>query len=88
MIRKPAPLEIYSFKGFHNRAINDELPTYDDLLYMDYKSISAWVKKSKPDDVAGVIYDLIDQIQYYEDEQYYTDRLDLDAPLDRTPYHY
>jgi len=90
VIRKPAPLEVYSFFGAHNRARNDDLLSYDNLVYMDYRAMTAWVKKSKPEDVARVIYDLIDQIQYFENEQYYGIETGYndDNPLDRTPYHY
>ena len=87
--RKPAPLEIYSYFGAHNRAINDDLLSYDDLMYMDYKSLLKWIKNAKPEEIAGTIYDLIDQVQYLEDAQYYyTDGLEPDAQLDRTPYAY
>jgi hypothetical protein len=91
VVRKPEPRPLYSFYGAHNRTMSHDLPTYDDLLYTDFKSMLKWVKSAKPDDVASVIYDLVDQIQYMEEAQYYPmDAMndDLDAPLDRTPYHY
>jgi len=90
-VRKPEKRKQYSFYGAHNRLTTDDLPTYDDLLYTDYKSMLKWVKSAKPDDIADVIYDLVDQLQYMEDQQYfYADEPmnDHDAPLDRAPYHY
>jgi hypothetical protein len=91
VVRKPEPRPLYSFYGAHNRTMSHDLPSYDDLLYTDFKSMLKWVKSAKPDDIASVIYDLVDQIQYMEEAQYYPmDAMndDLDAPLDRTPYHY
>ena len=89
VVRKPEPRRTYSYSGFHNRAINDDLISYDDLMYMDYKTLLKWIKTAKPDEIAGTIYDLIDQIQYLEDAQYYyADGLEPDAQPDRTPYAY
>lgn len=89
VVRKPEPRQTYSFYGSRSRAINDDLLSYDDLMYMDYKSLLKWIKNAKPDEIAGTIYDLIDQVQYLEDAQYYyTDGLEPDAQLDRTPYAY
>lgn len=88
-VRKPEPRPTYSFYGSHKHAMNDDLPSYDDLLYMDYRTLLKWISKAKPDEIAGVMYDMIDQIQYLEDSQYYyTDGLDQDERLDRTPYAY
>ena len=89
-VRKPEPRRTYSFFGAHNRTIIDDLPTYDDLLYTDYKSMLKWVKSAKPEDIANVIYDLVDQIQYIEEQHYYNmDAMNDDGDLlDRAPYHY
>jgi hypothetical protein len=58
-------------------------------MYMDYKSLLKWIKSAKPDEIAGTIYDLIDQVQYLEDAQYFTpSEYDQDERLDRTPYAY
>lgn len=89
-VRKPEPRRTYSFFGAHNRTIIDDLPTYDDLLYSDYKSMLKWVKNAKPEDIANVIYDLVDQMQYLEEQHYYNaDAMNDDGDLlDRAPYHY
>jgi hypothetical protein len=90
-VRKPEPRRSYSFYGAHNRTMSHDLPNYEDLLYTDYKSLLKWVKSAKPDDIAGVIYDLVDQIQYMEEMQYYNaDAMndEHNGYLDRTPYHY
>lgn len=88
-IRKPEPRRTYSYFGAHNRAINDDLIGYDDLMYMDYKTILKWIKTAKPEEIAGTIYDLIDQVQYLEDAQYFTpSEYDQDERLDRVPYAY
>ena len=88
-VRKPEPRRTWSYFGAHNRAINDDRLDYEDLLYSDHKTIVNYIKKSKPEDVANLIYDLVDQIQFLEDGHYnaYQDGQDYDA-LDRTPYHY
>ena len=91
VVRKPEPRPLYSFYGAHNRTMSHDLPSYDDLLYTDYKSLLKWVKGAKPDDIAGVIYDLVDQIQYMEEQQYYNmDAMndEHDTRLDRTPFAY
>ena len=91
VVRKPEPRPQYSFYGAHNRTMSHDVPSYEDLLYTDYKSMLKWVKSAKPDEITNVIYDLVDQIQYMEEAQYYPmDAMndDLDAPLDRAPYHY
>jgi hypothetical protein len=89
VVRKPEPRRSYSFYGTHNRAMNDDLLRYEDIMYMDYKSLLKWIKSAKPDEIAGTIYDLIDQVQYLEDAQYFTpSEYDQDERLDRTPYAY
>lgn len=87
--RKPEKRQAYSFFGSHNRLTTHELPSYDDLVYSDYKTMLKWVKSANPEDIANVIYDLTDQIQYMEDQHYYAEAMnDPDAELDRVPYHY
>ena len=88
-VRKPEPRRTYSFYGAHNRTMIDDLLRYEDIMYMDYKSLLKWIKSAKPDEIAGTIYDLIDQVQYLEDAQYFTpSEYDQDERLDRTPYAY
>ena len=89
VVRKPEPRRTYSYFGAHNRAINDDLLRYEDIMYMDYKSLLKWIKTAKPEEIAGTIYDLIDQVQYLEDAQYFTpSEYDQDERLDRVPYAY
>jgi hypothetical protein len=89
VVRKPEPRQTYSYFGAHSRAMNDDLLRYEDIMYMDYKSLLKWIKSAKPDEIAGTIYDLIDQVQYLEDAQYFTpSEYDQDERLDRTPYAY
>jgi len=89
VVRKPEPRRSYSYFGAHSRAMNDDLLRYEDIMYMDYKSLLKWIKSAKPDEIAGTIYDLIDQVQYLEDAQYFTpSEYDQDERLDRTPFAY
>jgi hypothetical protein len=44
------------------------LPT-DDVMGMNYKQLKAWILKSEVEDVAEVIYDLVDRVIMYQEEQ-------------------
>jgi hypothetical protein len=56
--------------------------SFEDLKYLDHRSLLEFVKKSDPRDLAIVIEDLISQMAYYEDainDPYYSN----DDPMDR-----
>ncbi len=44
------------------------LPT-DDVMGMNFKQLKAWILKSEVEDVAEVIYDLVDRVIMYQEEQ-------------------
>ena len=77
-IKRKAEPKIDKYAGFYN-----EMPMYEDLMYMDHRSIKEWIKKTDPSMVAYAIQDLIDQIDFlnqsyndpYNQTHYQTDTL-------------
>ena len=55
------------FRDYDRKATN-YTPTKD-IMSMNFSDLVAYVKKADAEDVAEVIYDLIDQVMYYEETQ-------------------
>lgn len=67
---------------------NYDYSSFEDLKYLDHRSILKLVKESDPIDLAIMIEDLINQMAYYEDvvndpHSYGYDKLD---PMDQLPF--
>lgn len=70
--RKPGEIDPQDWGGSWFRDYRDPVGSggyvmTEDIMKMNYKELVAYVKKADPADVAEVIYDLIDEVLYYQE---------------------